>query len=385
MRRASRSAAGALGILVLAYVLAAPPATGEPSALRVSPGRAAFGEVGVGGRATTEITVTNAGTESVTIAHVSTRGAPAFSVSRDGCSDRSLEHDSACSVVVAFAPRSAGDVTAVLDVQTDAGSATGELTGTGTGPRSATTPPRVGVPPAPATSTGTTSPPAPTTTPTGGDEPSDTTAPATTALPTDDASTTARQAKRDCEARAAQAVVTYQPDKEMVVAVAEPVEVVATAGTAAPPSSLAGGESPTSIPVHLACLVEAELSGPDFDVQPEGWVRESFLATDEIHWTWLVKPTHAGHDLPLRLEIRSLITDPDGGDPTPVGPSPAIVEIVVKAEPGAWYDGIGRLWGAVWSNPIWPAAGGVVALLTFLGVKRRTDPRGAPQPPTAGR
>ena len=78
-------------------------------------------------------------------------------------------------------------------------------------------------------------------------------------------------ALRLCAERADDARLTFQPNKQMTEGQPETVEAVASASGVRPPGSLAGGEATVTLSVSLACVVEASLVGPDFEIEPEGW------------------------------------------------------------------------------------------------------------------
>jgi hypothetical protein len=83
-------------------------------------------------------TLTSAGTTDLETGTVSLTGVAAdqFQLTADGCSNRTLAPEATCDVSVAFAPTSAGEKTAELDVATNAveGPATAQLTGSGQDP-----------------------------------------------------------------------------------------------------------------------------------------------------------------------------------------------------------------------------------------------------------
>ena len=134
-----------------------------------------------------------------------------------------------------------------------------------------------------------------------------------------------------------------------------------------PPVSLDGDEPTKTMSVSLACVVEASLVGPDFEIQPEDWQARSFLKTDAITWTWQVEPERNGAALPLSLRLRAFVDAPGGGEPIPIGPDDATVIISVDARPKSFAD----RWSDFWSDPFWGSVSGLVVVLAgFTGLFR---------------
>ena len=175
------------------------------------------------------------------------------------------------------------------------------------------------------------------------------------------------KALQQCSERADDATFTFQPSKQMTEGQPETVEAVASASGVQPPGSLAGGEPSVTLSVSLACVVEASLVGPDFEIQPEGWQARSFLETDKITWAWQVKPEINGSALPLSLRLRAFVDAPGGGERIPIGPDDTTVSISVDAEPKS----LGDRWSEFWSDPFWGAVSGLVIVLGgFTGAFR---------------
>ena len=192
------------------------------------------------------------------------------------------------------------------------------------------------------------------------------------------------EALRQCAERANDATFTYQPNKQMTVGQPETVEAVAGASGVQPPDSLTGDEPTRTLSVSLACVVEASLVGPDFEIQPEGWQARSFLQSDVIRWVWQVEPERDGDALPLSLRLRAFVDAPGGGAPIPIGPDDTTVNISVDARPKSFGD----RWSEIWSNPFWGSVSGLVIVVgAFAGVfrfikKRWPWNRVPPSPPT---
>jgi hypothetical protein len=112
--------------------LASLSGTGVPPAdVSISPRTMSFGRVAVNQRSTdATFTVTNfGGGASATLG--TAISSPQFIKRSDGCAGRSLVPGETCSIVVAFAPTTAGDVMATLTVTAGAASGTATLTGAG--------------------------------------------------------------------------------------------------------------------------------------------------------------------------------------------------------------------------------------------------------------
>ncbi len=206
-----------------------------------------------------------------------------------------------------------------------------------------------------------------------------TSSPATTALPSEQE----RREREVCEARARDAVVTYQPTKEMVVGEAELVEAIATSGGALPPDDLEGGEAAEDRETVLACSVEAELTGVDFEIEPSGPQQGSFLNEATVRWSWTVKPERTGSDLPLQLTIRGFVGGVDVGSAAARlvrGPDPIIVDISVESESRSATERLADFWFGFWSSTVWTAIAGVLSVLAFFGIRGRATDRGESRP-----
>lgn len=67
----------------------------------------------------------------------------------------------------------------------------------------------------------------------------------------------------------------------------------------------------------------AELTGPDFEIQPSGSQELAYIPGRTLTWHWLVKPTHASETgLPLAISVQA---DPGEGKT----PEPTIQEVVI--------------------------------------------------------
>jgi hypothetical protein len=213
----------------------------------------------------------------------------------------------------------------------------------------------------------------PLTTPSS--EPATTAPEVTTTIPNSD---TERRDREACEERARNATITYQPAKTMVVNETERVEAIVTSGGAAP-RDLEGDEPVEQREATLACSVEAELTGVDFEIQPSGPQATSFEG-DTVEWSWNVKPERSGSDLSLLLTVRGFVDGADRGNGEAArvrGPAPILVDISVEAESKSVTERVADVWFGFWSSTVWTAIAGVLSVLALFGVRGR-DPRAKP-------
>jgi hypothetical protein len=101
----------------------------------------------------------------------------------------------------------------------------------------------------------------------------------------------------------------------------------------------------------------AELTGPDFEIQPPGLQQQAYIEGRSLRWSWLVKPKRASED-GLPLEIR-VMADPGEGQ-TPVETIREVV--VVHARKQSWKEIFEQLdW---WIKLL--GGGGVGAIVVWL-------------------
>jgi Big-like domain-containing protein/HYDIN/CFA65/VesB family protein len=96
-----------------------------------------FGSVTVGASGTQTVTVTNSGNGVLHLADATAGGA--FAIVGNTCAGATLAPGATCVVTLAFAPTAAGNATASLTVDSDAGTATAALSGTGAAAATTTT------------------------------------------------------------------------------------------------------------------------------------------------------------------------------------------------------------------------------------------------------
>ena len=147
----------------------------------------------------------------------------------------------------------------------------------------------------------------------------------------------------------------------MVVGRAERLDAVAVVGGPDAEPNLAGGEPVDAVEAKLGCLVQAQLRGIAFDINPADWTPiQSFLDTNQIRWQWLVNPQQDGTH-PLTLEIRSFLLEDDGSY-TPSGDLPPIeldIEVLIE---DTVVGRSGRLFRDFWAHPFWAGLAGAAVL-----------------------
>lgn len=119
------------GTETIALTGTAPEPTTPTPGLGVSPTALDFGSVTVNDSSTETVTIENTGDAALTISGISVGGTDggAFGVAANTCT-ASLAPESTCTLDVAFAPSSAGSASAVLTVESNAGSEEVTLNGT---------------------------------------------------------------------------------------------------------------------------------------------------------------------------------------------------------------------------------------------------------------
>jgi hypothetical protein len=336
-----------VGAVALGAAWAQPAGTVE-----VAPAAVDFGAVEVGDAATATVTVRAVG-GPVEYNHAEVT-APAFTVDESACAGLVLADGESCPLVVTFRPAEVGDAAAGLSVAVVGDARTVALTATAfdvAGPSSTDTSAL------PTTET-TGTPPPPTSEPETLDE---------------------------CDARALDARVTYQPAREMRVGDQEEVVVVATIGDQGT-TSLPGGGSSTVVPSPLTCQVRARLVGTDFTIAPDDWTTKSFQGSDSVRWLWTVTPERAGDTLALILEVQGLRFDDRAGTFVEAGGAfETTAEIRVRSTPASLASRVNGLL----THPVGATVAGAAVLgAAGWGAKRVQRARAAssarPRPGGAG-
>jgi hypothetical protein len=181
----------------------------------------------------------------------------------------------------------------------------------------------------------------------------------------------------DCDRRVAadsDVRLVYEPDRTMTVG--ETYGVIA-AVTVDGSVDVTFASPTTVVPVRNArCQVEAELSGPDFEVDPPAARAQSLVGRTGIAWRWQVRPRREGGDLQLTLRIQGQLVEDGLVLPGPEDTTSATID--VSAEPVSLADRIGSAVSA-------ETVGTGVALATAVAsagawARRRTQARRRPEP-----
>ena len=174
----------------------------------------------------------------------------------------------------------------------------------------------------------------------------------------------------ECDAEASQAVVVYQPTKQMTVGTSTAVWAEVHIGSleTTPPgeiSTLPGPEPTTVVPTSLACNVEARLYGQDFNVTPTDWQAKAFIGSDSLTWEWGAEPKRAGTELSLALEIRGLLLL-DNGSYQPTAGRTFNATIVVTAQPESFWTRMHKRFNGFIGEPLvqWIGLPGLIGIVT---------------------
>jgi len=199
--------------------------------------------------------------------------------------------------------------------------------------------------------------------------PAETTAPATaTTVPE-----VGEEELAECEQQARHAVVTYQPSQQMTAGESSRVVVRASLESSASTTSTSfpGTVPTTSVEARLACTVEARLRGQAFDVDPQGFQRESFLGSDHIDWSWDVTPRSPGTDV-LTLEIHGVLHVASGDQQ--VAQRSFETEITVTSHPEGFLTRVNNAVSGFVEHPVIQFLGfaGLVAIVGFFWQRRRS-------------
>lgn len=170
--------------------------------------------------------------------------------------------------------------------------------------------------------------------------------------------------------------LVYQPTKHMVVQ--QSTRVVVVLGNGPIPTGAFNNESTTVVRLATTCAVQAQLTGPDFDITPAGWQRESFIDTPSLTWSWEVEPTHTGN-LMLALSLQSVFLET--GDEFDSTVDSYTADIAVAAMPVS----AAQQARSIFDSPIFDTGLGIASPLVIGGIgwwiKRRRDKKKSPTPP----
>jgi hypothetical protein len=178
----------------------------------------------------------------------------------------------------------------------------------------------------------------------------------------------------ECEQRAGEAEVTFEPSRDMTVDETERVVVVAAVNPAGQATTTVTFETSTTVvSIRLRCEVRAQLRGAGFEIVPEDFQGGSFLDRPSIRWSWDVTPTKEG-DRSLTLEVQS-VAHIGGDEIEGAGGELFEAEIAVDAKPRSTMDRVGDMAGGFVSHPVaqlmaWVAAVGTLVLAVPAVAKR---------------
>lgn len=183
----------------------------------------------------------------------------------------------------------------------------------------------------------------------------------------------------DCEqmARQAESQLVYQPDRRMTFGNSyDVVAVLALDSTDAGAVALPGPDRTTIVTVGgTRCTVEAELTGPDFEITPPGPHAQSFLDSRVLTWRWQVAPKRTGTDLKLLLRIQPTVVE-DGKAPRPGNPGFHDAVIEVESQPQSLISKVNRGVSGIFGHQLVqylliPSGGGVLTLWLWSRLRRR--------------
>lgn len=125
----------------------------------------------------------------------------------------------------------------------------------------------------------------------------------------------------------------------------------------------------------VALKMEAELTGPTFEIEPQGRTERELSVLSPTRWDWTVKPLAAG-ERPLQLSLYVVLMGPDGKK---IGEDNPLVERRTILVDVTWID-----WVADRAKQIEPIHALLVALATsavgvlgWLGIRRKKPEDGA--------
>lgn len=328
----NRSASAA--VLAFPLLCCAPAWASQSSPLEISRRPLAFGEVVVGEAEEIDFDAENATAGTLSVDRVSS-SLSAFRVVDDGCEDRQFDPGESCTVTVEFRPRSAGAAEGDIVLETSAGDVTVPVTGTGvkTSVSSSST------------------------------DPSSTSSSSTTTTTGRSTTTTSRLSDEErlaeCERRAEESRVAYEPELDMRLGETSQVRVrVSLPGSSTTATTIKGTSTTVEI-AQLRCVVRAQLRSEDFTINPEDFQEGSFLDRPDIEWTWDVVPESTGQKV-LTLTIQSLTEV--GGREIVGGPRPYTAEIDVDAGPETVGTKVNRWSEAVVGHPLVQGLGSLLLL-----------------------
>lgn len=174
----------------------------------------------------------------------------------------------------------------------------------------------------------------------------------------------------ECERRARQAQVVFEPTRTMQVGRVEQVTV--RASVAGEPPKVDGATNTTIEDLTVYCELQAALRGAKFDIDPAGFRVRSFIAGPTVSWTWDVTPKEKGN-LRLTLEVQSLVRERTGEV------DEFTTDVLVEAEVRSFVDTLNDAIVGFVTHPVVTFLGAGVLLSVFGGAfgyfrsKRKAD------------
>lgn len=169
--------------------------------------------------------------------------------------------------------------------------------------------------------------------------------------------------------------VAYAPDQRMKLdSSAEVVVLLADADVPLPKGVLPAHTSTTVSGVVTQCVVNATLSGNDFQISPGGPQERSFIGGNTyVSWSWTVTPLKTGR-LSLRLEIDPIYVAQIGSATDNVVDQPSVYsKFITVVATGS--SPVAVAWRGV-SGPVGLAViGAVITALVSVWVTATTDRR----------
>ncbi len=170
------------------------------------------------------------------------------------------------------------------------------------------------------------------------------------------------------EAGKADARLTYEPRRSMVVDRTYEVRAALSLEDL-PPDVTFEGSTTVTVLSGVRCSVEAELTGPDFDVTPAEPIEQSFIGKRVLEWKWEVRPRRSGDDLELTLRIQADVVEGGRTVPGPSNLSEAVID--VEATPVPFLQRVVDWLADVFGHPIVPVLiVPIVGAMIALGRRR---------------
>jgi hypothetical protein len=154
----------------------------------------------------------------------------------------------------------------------------------------------------------------------------------------------------ECEAQAmgVRAHLVFEPRRQMVEGESYDLQAALALGNLPPNVTF---ETPTTlVDIDARCQVEAELTGSEFEITPEGPQPQSFVGTRTLLWTWDVKPEHSGEDLELELRLQVMVSERGRSVPGRFILNRSVID--VNATPRTWWQQFGDAAGDMFGHPV---------------------------------